>query len=307
MLYWLVSRRYPHESQTFSELRQRVLENEPTPLLDVRPDVPPAFAAVIERALRRDPEQRWASAGEMEQALRGLLAGGRPAQPRRTWRPWGLAALAVTGVAAVALAFPWATLFAFGPKAAPAPGGFEVEAQLYARRGGGDVRLRSGDSVHLGDDLFLEVQSSQDVHLYVFNEDEAGGLYQLHPLEELGLANPVPAGEYQRLPQEPQTWRVTTSGGGAEHILVMASVDPSPIGLQLCAEIPDAVQMDALQRAVSYAEIRSGLRGIGGVVSAPLVEDVVELDALSELFARLEEATRGDPGVHLEGFKLRHP
>lgn len=300
MLYWLVSGRYPHAAQTFSELRERVLSTDPTPLVDVRADVPAAFAAVIERALRRDPLERWSSAGEMEQALRGLLAERPGTQPRPRWLPWGLLGAAAAAIAALALLVPRRGQML-------ASDGLEVEAQLYARRAGGDVRLHTGDTVHLGDDLFLEIRSSEDVHLYVFNEDEAGGLYQLHPLEELGLANPVHAGESQRLPRAPDNWRVSTSGGGAEHILVMASASPSPIGLQLCAEIPDAVRMDTLERAVTYAEIRSGLRGIGGVVAAPLTEEIAELDALSELFLRLEGATRGDPGVRLERFELRHP
>ena len=40
MLYWLVSRRYPHEAKTFSDLRRLVLSSEPTPLVDVRADLP---------------------------------------------------------------------------------------------------------------------------------------------------------------------------------------------------------------------------------------------------------------------------
>ena len=238
----------------------------------------------------------------MEQALRGLLAERREAHPRPRWLPWGV------GGGAAAAAIGALALFTTRGQML-ASDGLEVEAQLYARRAGADVRLRSGDTVRLGDDLFLEIGSSEDVHLYVFNEDEAGGLYQLYPLEELGLTNPVPAGS-QRLPRiagEPHSWRVTTSGGGAEHILALASVNPSPIGLELCAEIPDAVAMDQQRTVVSYAEIRSGLRGVGGVVAGPVVEELAELDALSELFLRLEEATRGDPLLHLERFELRHP
>ena len=140
---------------------------------------------MIERALCRNPLERWASAGEMEQALRGLLAERREAHPRPRWLPWGVGAAAAS-IGALALFTTRGQMLASD--------GLEVEAQLYARRAGADVRLRSGDTVRLGDDLFLEIGSSEDVHLYVFNEDEAGGLYQLYPLEELGLTNPVPAG-----------------------------------------------------------------------------------------------------------------
>ncbi|HXW03626.1 MAG TPA: tetratricopeptide repeat protein, partial [Vicinamibacterales bacterium] len=42
-------------------------------LRDVRPDLPAAFVEAVERALERSPERRYASAGEMEAALRPTL------------------------------------------------------------------------------------------------------------------------------------------------------------------------------------------------------------------------------------------
>ena len=45
----------------------------PTPLRDVRPDLPDPFIRVIVRALAEDPSQRFASAGAMEAALAQLL------------------------------------------------------------------------------------------------------------------------------------------------------------------------------------------------------------------------------------------
>ena len=54
----------------------------PTPLGHLRPDVPEALSAAIERSLSRDPSHRFASAEEMADAIR---PGGTPADERPGW------------------------------------------------------------------------------------------------------------------------------------------------------------------------------------------------------------------------------
>lgn len=68
-LYYLLTGTYPFE---FSAGRSRfsvVLEDPPVPVRERRPDVPAPLAAVIERALAKDPSDRFASAMEMHSAL----------------------------------------------------------------------------------------------------------------------------------------------------------------------------------------------------------------------------------------------
>lgn len=57
------------------------LENTPTffdftPIQQLRPDISPGFARIIFKAVQREPANRWASASQMEQALRSLDSGG---------------------------------------------------------------------------------------------------------------------------------------------------------------------------------------------------------------------------------------
>jgi len=73
LLYYLVTGRYPIEAATLQDLVVAHAQHRLTPLLDVRPDVPPAFSSVVERALAADPKVRYQSAGAM---LRDL--GGEP-------------------------------------------------------------------------------------------------------------------------------------------------------------------------------------------------------------------------------------
>jgi serine/threonine protein kinase len=71
-------RAFPQE--ILAELARAVAEDTPPPLAMLRPDVDPALASVIERAMARDPGWRFGSANEMRAALAGRMgAPGRPA------------------------------------------------------------------------------------------------------------------------------------------------------------------------------------------------------------------------------------
>ena len=76
--YQLLAGRLPYEAASLTDLA-RLQESGPPPRLDeVTPDVAPALAAGVARALHRDPEQRYADATEMESALRDSLSGRAP-------------------------------------------------------------------------------------------------------------------------------------------------------------------------------------------------------------------------------------
>jgi serine/threonine protein kinase len=64
-------RAFPQEN--LAELARAVAENTPPPLAVLRPDVDPALAAVIERAMVREPHRRFGSANEMRAALAGRI------------------------------------------------------------------------------------------------------------------------------------------------------------------------------------------------------------------------------------------
>jgi serine/threonine-protein kinase len=65
-------RAFPQES--LAELARAVAGDTPVPLAALRPDVDPALAAVIERAMAREPGWRFGSADEMRAALAGGVA-----------------------------------------------------------------------------------------------------------------------------------------------------------------------------------------------------------------------------------------
>ena len=67
----------PFPQENVAALASAILEGRPPPLAGLRPDVHPGLIALIERAMARDPRQRFGSAEEMRAALRG----GWPAPP----------------------------------------------------------------------------------------------------------------------------------------------------------------------------------------------------------------------------------
>src|SRR6187549_3637706 len=75
LLFYLVTRKYPVESPSLSELLLKHSAGERRLLSDIRPDLPSAFVQVVHRALSPKPEHRQASAGaliaELSQAMPG--------------------------------------------------------------------------------------------------------------------------------------------------------------------------------------------------------------------------------------------
>ncbi len=112
-LYEALGLRKGFSGGTRDEVRARVLTAEPPPLRELAAAVPEDLVAICARALRKDPGQRYASAGAMALDLRRWLDGEptsvRPAGPARRIRLWArknkgwAAALMLGGLAFLAL------------------------------------------------------------------------------------------------------------------------------------------------------------------------------------------------------------
>ena len=79
LLFELLAGERPFPGRTFTDIVARLLQDDAPDLRSRVPAVPPALAAVVQRALARQPENRFASAAEMAAALRlgqdGTAAG----------------------------------------------------------------------------------------------------------------------------------------------------------------------------------------------------------------------------------------
>jgi serine/threonine-protein kinase len=78
--YQLLAGRLPYEANSLSELALKQQQESPPPLDTVNSDVPVALSAAVARALAIDPEDRYAEAPEMAQALEAGAEGVPPTQ-----------------------------------------------------------------------------------------------------------------------------------------------------------------------------------------------------------------------------------
>jgi hypothetical protein len=91
-LYALFTGRPPFAGKSATQMVRAHRDERPAPLDALRPDVPPALGAVVERMLDKDPARRYQSAADVAEALAPFAGGHTPGVVRRRRR---LAAAAV--------------------------------------------------------------------------------------------------------------------------------------------------------------------------------------------------------------------
>ncbi|HEX8791564.1 MAG TPA: protein kinase [Polyangiaceae bacterium] len=70
ILYRLLGARLPFVGETLTELLLAIVQDQPVPLRQLRPDVPEQLEAIVARCLRKDRNERFADVGELAVALR---------------------------------------------------------------------------------------------------------------------------------------------------------------------------------------------------------------------------------------------
>jgi len=338
LLYRLLGDSYPVETQDLSTLMDLHKRGERQPLIDLRPDLPAGLVRLIERATARVPEDRFASAGKMEQALSEVLqqtqgveaeANAKTSRPSRS-RPWLLGAVGVLTIGAVLVLV---SLSGFNPKTAAKPvhldnsthaaiqpqfesiemanpalprSPLEITAALFRQRDGRKEALSPADAIAPGDQLSMEIQADEAVHLYVVNEDQDGAFFVLFPLPGLDTTNPLSGGTAHRLPGRRngavQDWQVTTAGG-TETFMVVASREPLE---ELETEL-NRSPAAAGGRKVGSESQNVLTRGVGGVVAATTASLAHTGGRVDTLYRQLTQQQEDDHNVWVQRFVLANP
>src|SRR5436190_2256999 len=76
ILYECVTGHVPFDGETFNQLMFKIVLSEPPPLLETVPDLDPAFASIILKAMARDVSQRFQTADEFAKAIVAWEKGG---------------------------------------------------------------------------------------------------------------------------------------------------------------------------------------------------------------------------------------
>src|SRR5512141_2087420 len=139
ILYELVSGKRAFQKKTGVDTLSAILNDEPQPLADLNPQAPPPLRWIIERCLRKAPDERFGSTGDLARDLAAVRdhlteAVGMPSRPVATSRLASMRPRLLLGaVVAAALALS----FLFGRKTVPR--GIRPEEvsfqQLTSRRG----------------------------------------------------------------------------------------------------------------------------------------------------------------------------
>ncbi len=83
VFYELLSGRKPFDAESMHGVLFKVMQDEPTSLAEIAPEVPYALVQVVERALAKDPAERFQSASELLAGLRLARAAGTARPPER--------------------------------------------------------------------------------------------------------------------------------------------------------------------------------------------------------------------------------
>jgi CheY-like chemotaxis protein/tRNA A-37 threonylcarbamoyl transferase component Bud32 len=88
--YELVTGKKPFEHEKLFLLLEQIVKSEPVPVAQANPDTPPKLARIVERAMRKKPEERFASAAELKASLETVLedvSAARAAAPESARLP----------------------------------------------------------------------------------------------------------------------------------------------------------------------------------------------------------------------------
>jgi serine/threonine protein kinase len=83
VLFELLTREHPFQGDYAEALLYQVVNETPRAIKQLREDIPSALVSIVERALAKDPGDRFATAGEMRDALVACLGTVQSRTPRR--------------------------------------------------------------------------------------------------------------------------------------------------------------------------------------------------------------------------------
>jgi serine/threonine protein kinase len=77
----MLSGKLPFEGESMAQLMFKIANEAPTPISSVNPEVPAGLVAFLDRAMAKDPDQRFQTGEEFAGALRAAFAGTPAAAP----------------------------------------------------------------------------------------------------------------------------------------------------------------------------------------------------------------------------------
>lgn len=169
LLHEMLTGTWPYpESPTAANALHHQLSTAPTPLIETLSDAPPSLDQAIQRALRKDPADRFASMDDFVAALYG--SAGDPVHPTSKRRGRAAVAVAVAGIAVAGIAGALILSRDDGESATP------PTSIVPARSSGGE--WAAGDAAALACNMLEFVD---------FDDQVLPRNWYLNPIEEAGI------------------------------------------------------------------------------------------------------------------------
>lgn len=246
ILYQLIAGRLPYKSHDVSSIKREIVHDQPTPVRQYNPVVPPQLEAICRKAMAKEPVDRYSTAADFAAALRAVAddGSGRRSETRdvwsrvsHLWMPIAAAAAVIALIAALAMNRPRSTVaseatMAPGAGAMAAGPNLEIRVQMkdepgsFRRLAIADLPLRTGDK------LQFHVIAPKPMYAYIYWIDFHGKPERYWPLTDADLAKQQPISEIDSPAKteagpESQWWQVTETGGPE---IIFVGVSDKPLG-----------------------------------------------------------------------------
>ena len=146
VIYEMATGKTPFGGESTAEVFAALLTKNPPPVSTLNPAMPRKLDAIVEKLLRKDPAQRYASAGQLREDLDSLDAPATRLPANAAGRKWQWAAAAVVLLLLLAGGLAW---WKYRPVASPAAGGAAESANGEGPAGAAPKATK--DSIILAD------------------------------------------------------------------------------------------------------------------------------------------------------------
>lgn len=298
LLYEMTTGRAPFSGDSPTELSKAILSSAPPPVRRLNRRVPASLAAVIDRALHKDPQQRYASMQDLLDQLREVR---RSAGPRWRFalvpRRWGLATVAGAMVIAGGTAAAWRFGWLPGAATPGRPRNTVLLSDIVNGTADPDFQgtLRQAVSVYLGQSPYLDVVSEERVR---------SGLQMMGRADDTVLTHAVAAELCQRLSVQAML-EGSVSAVGRNTVIALVATDCENGGT-IAREQAEVERKEDVLRVLGEltASVRTALGEPRTLLTAHNVpiEDATT-PSLEALKAYTEAAARRAAGQELEGIR----
>lgn len=130
-----------------------------------------------------------------------------------------------------------------------------VEFGVLARKPGEQAftAVQAGAAIATGTQVHFNLRTSEQAHLYLYQETPDGKINVMFPHPQMPMANPLPPGQELRIPPAPGFFTLEAEGVGPEQVHIVASLDPLPqLATSLARPQPSAAELACGARDLSY-------------------------------------------------------